>query len=354
MLFLSRAESEHWTELGREIVAKGTEPADLHGIVQDTLIPCFRCYAGGLLISGGRGDVGKRWFQAGMLEEEGGLFFNGFVTSFLERQKGRFVMPERPFADPRPFMHFASVPVLRKSRENFVKQACRSLPRFRRPLRLMDLGCGNGALTAGFLFRLRETGKAGEIGEVLLVDPSPAMIELAVRTVGEVVPPAVVRGVVGTIQEFSEKIGERCDVALSTFAYHHLPYESKLFTLRKLAPWIDHFVLFELDGNNDLPELHSPELALSVYQLYGRAIDWVFSHDAPLELAVAAVDKFLMAEAVSMMTLPRGQRTDYHALRRQWHDLFQHGLGPAFTCLGDTTTLAEDHLDLFTMHYGRA
>jgi len=180
------------------------------------------------------------------------------------------------------------------------------------------------------------------------------MNELAVRTDGEVGPPAVVRGLTGTIQEFREKIGDRCDVALSTFAYHHLPYETKLFTLRKLAPWIDHFVLFELDGNNDLPELHSPELALSVYQLYGRAIDWVFSHDAPLELAVAAVDKFLMAEAVSMMTLPRGQRTDYHALRRQWHDLFQHGLGPAFTCLGDTTTLAEDHLDLFTMHYGRA
>lgn len=354
MLFLTRTESQHWTELGREIMAKDTEPGDLHGKVRDKLIPCFRCYAGGLLVSSGREELGKRWFRAGMLEEEGGLFFNGFVSSFLERQNGRFVMPEKPFADPRPFMHFASVPVLRKSREEFVRQACDSLPRFDRPLRLMDLGCGNGALTASFVRRLQETGKAGDIGEVLLVDPSPAMVELAVRTVGEVLPPAAVRGVIQSIQEISEMIGERYDVAVSAFAYHHIPFETKLFTLRQLAPWIDHLVLFELDGNNDLPELHTPELTLAVYQLYGRVIDWVFSHDAPVELAVAAVDNFLMAEAVTMLTLPRGRRTDYHALRRQWHDLFQHGLGPAFTCLGDTTTLAEDYLDLFTLHYGRA
>ncbi len=72
-----------------------------------------------------------------------------------------------------------------------------------------------------------------------------------------------------------------------------------------------------------------------------------------MELAIAAVDNFLMAEVVIMLTLPRGQRTDYHALRYQWHDLFRNSLGPEFTCLSDTTTLADDSVDLFTMHYGR-
>jgi len=354
MLFLSRTESAQWAALGREIVARDAEPGDLPGVVRQKLIPCFRCFAGSLLIAGGKKELGQRWFRAGVLEEEGGLFFNGFVTGFLERQHGRFVMPEKPFADPRPFMHFASVPVLRKSREEFVRQASESLPRFSQPLRLVDLGCGNGALTARFVERLREIGKAGDLEEVLLVDPSPAMVELAVRTVGEALPPAVVQGVTQSIEEFTDAVDARYDVAVSSFAYHHIPYETKLFTLRKLAPWIDHFVLFELDGNNDLPELHSPELVLSVYQFYGRVIDWVFSHDAPVELAVAAVDNFLMAEAVTMLTLPRGRRTDYHALRRQWHELFQHAFGPAFTCLGDLTTLAEDYLDLFTLHYGRA
>jgi len=354
MLFLSRTESAQWTDLGREIKAKKIAPFDLHGKIRDKLIPCFRCYAGGMLMSNRLEELGRKWFQEGVLEEDEGLFLNGFVNSFLERQKGKFIMPEKPFVDPRPFMHFASVPKIKKSREEFVRQACDSLPSFTHPVRIMDIGCGNGALTTDFLHRLRQIGKAADIGQILLIDPSPAMVELAVKTVGEVFPPSRIRGLNRSIQDFSATLSEPYDVAISTFAYHHIPYETKLFNLRKLAPWITHFVLFELDSNNDLPELNSPELALSVYQLYGRIIDWVFSHDAPVELAIAAVDNFLMAEAVTMLTLPRGQRTDYHALRGQWHDLFRHGLGPEFTCLCDTTTWSEDYLDLFTMHYGRA
>jgi SAM-dependent methyltransferase len=353
MLFLTRTESTQWTDLGREIAAKRMAPFDLHGKIRDKLIPCFRCYAGGMLMSNGLEELGRKWFQKGVLEEEEGFFFNGFVNSFLERQKGKFVMPEKPFVDPRPFMHFASVPVLKKSREEFVRQACDSLPRFIRPLRIMDIGCGNGALTANFVQRLQQTGKAADVGQILLIDPSPAMVELAVKTVGEVFPSSAIRGLNSPIQDLSGALSENYDVAISSFAYHHMPYETKLFHLRKLAPWIDHFVLFELDSNNDLPELNSPELALSVYQIYGRIIDWVFRHEAPVELAIAAVDNFLMAEAVSMLTLPRGQRSDYHALRGQWHDLFRQGLGPEFSCLCDTTTFTEDYLDLFTMHYGR-
>ncbi len=354
MLFLTRTEVEEWKNIGRQIVAQKMEPFDLHGKVRDKLIPCFRCYAGGILMSKGLEGLGRKWFQEGVLEEEEGLFFNGFVNSFLERQNGKFIMPERPFVDPRPFMHFASVPVLKKSREDFVRQACDSLPRFNKPIRIMDIGCGNGALTADFVKRLQAVGKTGDIGQILLIDPSPAMVELAVKTVGEVFPPSAIRSMNSSIQDFTDTLNEHYDVAVSSFAYHHMPYETKLFNLRKLAPWIDQFVLFELDSNNDLPELHSPELALSVYQIYGRVIDWVFTHEAPVELAIAAVDNFLMAEAVTMLTLPRGRRTDYHALRGQWHALFRHGLGPEFTCLCDTTTLAEEHLDLFTMHYGRA
>ncbi len=353
MLFLTRTESAQWTDLGREIVAKRMAPVDLHGRVRDKLIPCFRCYAGGLLISNGLEALGTKWFQEGVLEEDEGFFLNGFVNSFLERHKGRFIMPEKPFVDPRPFMHFATVPVLKKSRAEFVRQACDSLPRFTKPVRIMDIGCGNGALTADLVKHLREIGKATEVGRIALIDPSPAMLQLAVETVGEILPASAIRSVDSSIQEFSDTLSEHYDLAISSLAYHHIPYEVKLFNLRKLAPWVDHFVLFELDSNNDLPELNSPELALSVYQIYGRVIDWVFSHEAPVELAIATVDNFLMAELVSMVTMPRGRRTDYHALRWQWHELFRHGLGPEFTCLCDTTNSSEGDLDTFTMHYGR-
>ena len=354
MLFLTQTESAQWRELGREIVTKQTPPLELRGQIRDRLIPCFRSYAGGLLMSQGLTELGWQWFRAGVLEEQPGLLFNCFVNSFLERQRGRFMMPEKPFADPRPFMHFASIPLLKQSRADFVRQACDSLPRFTRPIRIMDIGCGNGALTVDFLRHLQQVGKITDIGQILLVDPSPAMVELAVKTVGAVFPPAAIRGLNCSIQDYSESLSEHYDVALSSFAYHHIPYETKLFTLRKLAPWIDHFVLFELNGNNDLPELNSPELALGIFQLYGRVIDWVFSHDAPVELAISAVDQFLMAEAVTMLTLPRGKRTDYHALRWQWHDLFRGAFGSEFTCLCDATTWKDEALDLFTLHYGRA
>jgi len=132
-----------------------------------------------------------------------------------------------------------------------------------------------------------------------------------------------------------------------------MPYEIKMIHLKNLAPWIDHFIVSELDANNDTPELFSPELALSVYQSYGRLIDAVFAHDAPIEVAQACVDKFLLAEEVSLLTQPRGERTEYHMLRRQWRQLLEEGLGPDFACWCDSTAYANEYLDFFTMHYGR-
>jgi hypothetical protein len=209
MLFLTRTESAQWTDLGREIAAKKMAPFDLHGRIRDKLIPCFRCYAGGLLMSNGLEEIGRKWFQEGVLEEDEGLFFNGFVNSFLDRQKGKFIMPEKPFVDPRPFMHFASVPVLKRSREEFVRQACDSLPRFSNPVRIMDIGCGNGALTADFVQRLQQTGKAGDIGQILLIDPSPAMVELAVKTVGDVFPPSAIRSLKSSMQDLRAPLAVR-------------------------------------------------------------------------------------------------------------------------------------------------
>jgi hypothetical protein len=40
-------------------------------------------------------------------------------------------------------------------------------------------------------------------------------------------------------------------------------------------------------------------------------MDFVFSHDAPVEVALACIDLFLMTEAVSLLTQPRGVRSDY-------------------------------------------
>ena len=155
------------------------------------------------------------------------------------------------------------------------------------------------------------------------------------------------------IQEFSGRLHHRFDIAMSSLAYHHMPAEDKKTYISQLKPWINHFLLFEFEADNDTPELYSPDLALSVYQSYGRLIDFVYSHDAPVEVVTDCVDSFLMTELISIMTQARGERTDYHMLRRQWHDLFHSQLGPEFTIRCDSTCYADEYSAFFTMHYGR-
>lgn len=116
---------------------------------------------------------------------------------------------------------------------------------------------------------------------------------------------------------------------------------------------ISDFLKFELDANNDTPDLFSPELICSIYQSYGRLIDYVFAHDAPIKIAEQAVDNFLMTEDISFLTQPRGIRTDYHMLRGQWHEVLSDGLGKNFECYSDVTCYSDEYLDLFSLHYGK-
>jgi len=72
-----------------------------------------------------------------------------------------------------------------------------------------------------------------------------------------------------------------------------------------------------------------------------------------VDVALASVDSFLMGEAVSFLTQPRGVRSDYHMLRQQWHALFRDVLNPEFTCWNDATCYSDQYFDMFTLHYGR-
>jgi SAM-dependent methyltransferase len=353
MLFLSPTESETWRSLAGEIERGSLGPDCDCSAVRANLLPAFRYFIAARLATSGTEALGRRWAAAGALEETGGMFSNGFLTSFLERHGGRLVMPAVAFADPRPFVHFAGIPMMQAARRRFVEDCGRSLPRFPHPLRIMDIGCGNGALVAALLCHLREAGKVEEIGEILLIDPSPAMVELARNTVAESFPRELIRTATSRFETLSDRITGRYDVALSSLAYHHLPWEKKRLHLERLRESIDHLLIFEVDANHDTPELHSPEMALSVYQSYGAVIDFVYAYDAPVEVVIACVDSFLMTEAVSLLTQARGVRTDYHMLRTQWRALLSESLGSAFSCLCDATCHGDDHMDLFTLHYGR-
>lgn len=355
MLFLSRSEIEQWEASREEIAAKEIDPERFDsGHVRSNLLPAFKYFIGAFLTDSGHGDLGEKWFVSGATSEEGGYFSNAFMTSFLDRHSGALTMTEPAFADPLPFVHFSTIPIIQKAREQFFQQCGRSMPRFPHPVRVMDIGCGDGALIVKLLQELRSSaGKIDNVAEILLIDPSPAMLRLAEETVRRAFPGTAIKTVNHRIEGFSDKIDSRYDIAVSSLAYHHMPLEKKRFHLERLKPWIDHLVIFELNANHDQPERHSPELALSIYRSYGRLIDMVFDHDAPVELVLACVDRFLMTEVLSLLTQPRGLRTDYHMLDSQWSELLDSTLDRDFDRLCDSICYSDEYFSLFVKHYGR-
>ncbi|MFA4876800.1 MAG: class I SAM-dependent methyltransferase [Methanoregula sp.] len=354
MLFLSEQEQREWTVYAEEILATHPAPAQYDMKIRKNLVPAFHFYIATLLAAKGSGDQSIGWLETGTLAEEDGLFCCAFLLGFFKRHQNQLVKPAVVFQDPRPFIHFAGVPIMKEARRQFVRQCGHSLPVFERPVRFMDIGCGDGALTAAVLTHLIETEKIPGIEEILLVDPSPAMAALARETVRSAFPDADIRIGNGRIQDCSGKIDQTFDIAMSSLAYHHMPLEDKRIHLSRLKPWINHFILFEMDANNDKPDIFTPDLALSVYQSYGRIIDFVYSHDAPVDVVNDCIDSFLMTEVVSILTEPRGTRSDYHMLQSQWHSLFSEVLGPEFTLRCDSAAYADEYMSLITLHYGRA
>jgi SAM-dependent methyltransferase len=354
MLFLSDHEKQEWVQFAREICTETSKkPAAYEGLVRSNLLSAFDYYIGTLLSARGQEKRATEWLEAGTMCEEEGLFSSAFLLGFLNRHDGKMIKPAVVFEDPRPYLHFTRVPIMVSARKNLVSQFSHTLPAFDNPIRFMDIGCGDGSLTAQVLLHLQKCGKAEQIEEVLLVDPSQVMIGLAQKTVREVLPGIPVTTENARIQDCSTRINRRYDIVMSSLAYHHMPVEDKRVHLARIRPWIDNFLLFEMDANNDAPDLYSPELALSVYQSYGRIMDFVYSHDAPVGVVTDCIDSFLMTEVVSILTQPRGVRSDYHMLRTQWHDLFRESLGPEFSLRSDSACYADEYMTLFSLHYGR-
>ncbi|PWR76322.1 class I SAM-dependent methyltransferase [Methanospirillum stamsii] len=353
MLFLSDRERTLWNEYAQGILQNSKAPSDYESLIRSNLRSAFYYYIGTLLASKGQYDRTGDWLYAGTLCEEAGLYSSTFLLGFLKRHNGMMKKPAVAFEDPRPFIHFSTVPVMELARTNMIKQFAHSLPEYSEKTRYMDIGCGDGALTVRLLKHLLETGKVPGFLEILLIDPSSAMISMAREKVSAAFPDVLITTDNARIQDCSESIDRHFDIAMSSLAYHHMPIEDKKVHLSRLKPWIDNFLLFEMDANNDTPDLDSPELALSVYQSYGRIMDFVFSYDAPVEIVIDCIDSFLMTELVSLLTEPRGTRTEYHMLRSQWIELFKNVLCPDFTLRSDSTCYADEYCGLFTLHYGR-
>jgi len=353
MLLLSDREQQEWRAYADEILQERPGPCSYDTRIRQGMVPAFHFYIATFLATNGAGEQAVAWVKSAVLEEEDGLFGLAFLLGFLERYNNEFVKPALVFEDPRPFIHFTTVPFMSTARKEFVRHCGESLPVFNHPVRFMDIGCGNGALAVAVLSHLLECRKIPGISEILLVDPSPAMAALAENTIRAAFPDIPVRIESCRIQECSGRIDRKIDIAMSSLAYHHMPLEDKRIHLARLRPWIDHFLLFEMDADIDTPDRFSPALALVVYRFYGRIFDCIYAHNAPVEVVNECIDMFLMTEVVSILSEPRGTRSDYHMQRNQWHALFAEVLGPEFSLRCDSACYADEHMLFFTQQYSR-
>jgi hypothetical protein len=193
MLFLSNEEQQEWAGYADEILDGAPSSSRYDQKIPKNKLPAFHFYIATFLAAKGAGKQGIAWAESGALMEGDGFFGCAVLLGFLHRYDHELKIPARVFEDPRPFIHFTTVPFMAEARRQFVQRCGESLPVFEKPIRFMDIGCGDGALTVAFLKNLLATKKVPGILEVMLVDPSPAMAALAGKIVRASFSDAAVR-----------------------------------------------------------------------------------------------------------------------------------------------------------------
>lgn len=354
MLFLSPEEIRRWRDTAAEVCARrlGPDACAFPG-TRLSLRAHFHFYVGGLL--GAEGDVegARRWFVSGEPFEDERLPTNRVLADFLKRY-GKFSAPGVIFADPRAYAPFSVSRPIRKARARFL-DCVHSVPASAdRPFSFLDIGCGDGVLTAAFLARLLARGTVGRFDRVVLLDSSAGMLAKAVPTVAAVLgSDHAIVPLHARVQDAAASLEGGFDLTLSALAYHHMPVEDKRRHLRELGEKTRQMIVFELDANNDRGEQGDPALAVSVYQTYGRLFDFVLTgSDDEARFKQACLDGFTVAETISFFVQPRAERTDFHMLRTEWHELFREAWSGRAACLYDASSYADEFTSLFTLHYG--
>lgn len=347
MLYLMPDEREAWCVLTEQALQGVVSPDSQLAGMRPSLRPGLRFHVAGKQAAGGDVAAARPWLAVGALEEQGNMAC-AYLASFLERY-GSLTKPAVVFEDPRPYIHFTTVPAMVATRSAFRGFAARTLPDYRHPIRFMDIGCGNGTMGIELLQHLQQQMLFPGVGEIILVDPSAAMLETARADAAAAFPGVQVTTMPGRSQDLAACLPTGVDLTLCSLSIHHMPWQEKVSLVQRLAQCSSDLLLFELNGDHDLHEMGAPELSLSLYQTYGVLIDAIFAHDTPVDAALSCVDMFLLAELVSLLTEPRGKRTEYHMTPEQWRTLCEREAGCRLA--GMETCLAGSGSELFGQHY---
>jgi SAM-dependent MidA family methyltransferase len=120
-------------------------------------------------------------------------------------------------------IHFISTPAIKATRANFIASAVACLPALDHPLRIMDIGTGDGSLLVELLTAARAKGTLRNLGEVLLIDASPAMIAHATTTVAGAFPATPVRSITARFEQVAAQLDATCytDQYFDMFTLHY-------------------------------------------------------------------------------------------------------------------------------------
>ncbi len=192
---------------------------------------------------------------------------------------------------------------------------------------ILDIGPGNGKMTAQIINHILSKRKVKRVNLVLL-DKFPAMLEAAKKFCEETINAEVK---VETICCPAQSLREENIAKLKSFApfwtticsrsIHHMPSTLKLELLKKLKNLTKSLLLVEMNSTHDLPEKDSPDLIYSITRSYGFIFNDINNSPLTQEEKLASIDDFLLAEALFMIGKERADRIDYHATEEEWRNL---------------------------------
>jgi SAM-dependent methyltransferase len=206
------------------------------------------------------GDVGAARRAAAGAAEAGSLLGSALAIYLASDHSG--AVYEQPAAFAAFISGGGNVPLYAA-----VAEALGSVYAAQRPVRLLDIGCGDGAALIPAL------GRSSHIpAHIDLIEPSAALLEAAVTALRAARIPATVRTWPVTVQDFVAELpdGASWPLVQSTFALHALPAQERSAALADLCPRVGLLAVAEFSVP-DLPP-GGPEHLRFLAETYERGL----------------------------------------------------------------------------------
>lgn len=216
---------------------------------------------------------------------------------------------------------------------------------------ILDIGPGNGKMTTQIINHILLFAEIKKINLVLL-DKFPAMLDMATKTcMNNIKTNLEIRTVCGEAQHLTKSDIEKLKViapfwlTICSRSIHHMPWEQKQELLKLIRTLTRNLFIVEMEANHDIPEKDSPEIVYSVNKRYSFIFNDIYLSPISGEEKRAAIDDFLLIEAIMMLIKERANRIDYHTPAKEWAILLKQA---EFEVV-DLEILAREYNDI--VHY---